>query len=347
MRKRRIKFDLSRLKWREAMKHTAQPWPMWFPDDEDLRRANITQFCRRVGLDSLAALYEWSINQPGDFWAVVVDQLGIKFQTPPDRTLNLDDGVASARWLEGASWNIVESCFQRDDGEVAVICGDHSGALTTVSVADLRRDMLRVAQSLRDSGFVPGDAIAIMMPMNYESVMIYLGILAAGCVAVSIADSFAAPAIRRRLELADAKAIICQRSFVRAGKVVDIWSRVAEAQPAMAIVIGNGGRDGLRDHDLAWQDFLVGMDADDVRRRSFPSRFDGNHQRTFLIGNHGGPQGHPLEPNDRHQIRGGRLLPPRSPRRGRGRLADQPGLDDGTVVGVCGADQSGHDRVVQ
>ena len=30
----------------------------------------------------------------------------------------------------------------------------------------------------------------------------------------------------------------------------------------MAIVIGNGGRDGLRDHDLAWQDFLVGMDGD-------------------------------------------------------------------------------------
>ena len=149
MRKRRIKFDLSRLKWREAMEHTAQPWPMWFPDDEDLRRANIKQFCRRVGLDSLAALYEWSINQPGDFWAVVVDQLGIKFQTPPNRTLNLDDGVASPRWLEGSGWNIVESCFQRDDGEVAVICGDHSGALTTVSVADLRRDMLRVAKPPR------------------------------------------------------------------------------------------------------------------------------------------------------------------------------------------------------
>ena len=56
------------------------------------------------------------------------------------------------------------------------------------------------------AGFRPGDAVAIYMPMTVESVAVYLGIIRAGCVAVSIADSLAAEEIATRLRLSDAKA---------------------------------------------------------------------------------------------------------------------------------------------
>jgi acyl-coenzyme A synthetase/AMP-(fatty) acid ligase len=55
-----------------------------------------------------------------------------------------------------------------------------------------------------------GSAIAIDMPMNVESVIIYLAIVLAGHVVVSIADSFAPLEISTRLKISEAKAIFTQ-----------------------------------------------------------------------------------------------------------------------------------------
>jgi acyl-coenzyme A synthetase/AMP-(fatty) acid ligase len=59
-------------------------------------------------------------------------------------------------------------------------------------------------------GLAKGSAIAIDMPMNVNAVVIYLGIVLAGYIVVSIADSFAAPAISTRLNISEAKAIFTQ-----------------------------------------------------------------------------------------------------------------------------------------
>lgn len=55
-----------------------------------------------------------------------------------------------------------------------------------------------------------GSAIAIDMPMNVNSVVIYLAIVLAGYVVVSIADSFAPTEISTRLKISKAKAIFTQ-----------------------------------------------------------------------------------------------------------------------------------------
>jgi acyl-coenzyme A synthetase/AMP-(fatty) acid ligase len=55
-----------------------------------------------------------------------------------------------------------------------------------------------------------GSAVAIDMPMNVNSVVIYLAIVLAGYVVVSIADSFAPIEISTRLKISEAKAIFTQ-----------------------------------------------------------------------------------------------------------------------------------------
>ncbi len=55
-----------------------------------------------------------------------------------------------------------------------------------------------------------GAAVAIAMPMTPESVAIYLGIILAGCAAVSIADSFAPSEIKSRLHISKAALIFTQ-----------------------------------------------------------------------------------------------------------------------------------------
>ena len=66
-----------------------------------------------------------------------------------------------------------------------------------------------VANAL-DAIFSKGDAIAIDMPMTVNAVIIYLAIILAGFVVVSIADSFAAKEIATRLRVSKAKGIFTQ-----------------------------------------------------------------------------------------------------------------------------------------
>lgn len=63
-------------------------------------------------------------------------------------------------------------------------------------------------------GLEKGSAIAIDMPMNVKSVVIYLAIVLAGYVVVSIADSFAAREISTRLKISKAKVIFTQVGFL-------------------------------------------------------------------------------------------------------------------------------------
>lgn len=58
--------------------------------------------------------------------------------------------------------------------------------------------------------FATGDTIAIDMTMTVDAVIIYLAIILAGCIVVSIADSFAAKEIATRLKISNAKGIFTQ-----------------------------------------------------------------------------------------------------------------------------------------
>lgn len=82
-----------------------------------------------------------------------------------------------------------------------------------------------------------GMAIAINMPMTVEAVIIYLGIIYAGCAAVSIADSFAPSEISTRLRIAKTKAIFVQDVILRSGKAHPLYERVLKAEGPAAIVL--------------------------------------------------------------------------------------------------------------
>jgi len=109
-----------------------------------------------------------------------------------------------------------------------------------------------------------GTAIAINMPMTFESVVIYLGIILAGCSVVSIADSFAATEIASRLRISRAAAIFTQDVVLRGGRALPLYARVQEAAAPMAVVLpadGSGAalRLPLREGDVSFDGLLGGV----------------------------------------------------------------------------------------
>ena len=99
-----------------------------------------------------------------------------------------------------------------DPSRPALIWADEAApeAVHTLSLGELSRRAAHVAAALRALGCRPGDAVALDMPLSMEAVVAYLGIVLAGCAAVSIADSFAPAEIAVRLRISGAKAILTQ-----------------------------------------------------------------------------------------------------------------------------------------
>ena len=242
------------------------PAPAWYPTDEVLSRANITRLMAELELERYEHLLAWSSDNRSAFWDLMVRKLGIRFQREPDRIADLSKGGEFPQWLPGAELNIVESCFRADADGAAIVYQAEGGPISTVSYGELARLTNRVANGLVDAGFGKGDAIAIDMPMTAESVAIYLGIVAAGCVAVSIADSFAAHEIQMRLHLSGARAIFTQDFIPRGGKRLPLYERVAAADAPRAIVLpcdGGALAIQLREGDLTWEAFLGDREAFD------------------------------------------------------------------------------------
>ena len=232
------------------------PAPCWFPTEQDLAESNLGSHLAQL---SYTELHQKTVREPQWFGATILEALDISSASPPQSAIDLSKGPEHPRWFPDMELNIALSCFlKRDPNAPAVVWGNEGEPVNTLSVAQLEAQCHRVAWGLQNAGFKSGDAVAIDMPMTSESVVIYLGCVLAGCVVVSIADSFAPGEIRTRLEIAEAKGIFTQDVILRGGKEHPLYERVQAANAPMAIVLP--ARDQLcvplRTGDVAWNDFL-------------------------------------------------------------------------------------------
>ncbi|XP_008244070.1 PREDICTED: probable acyl-activating enzyme 17, peroxisomal [Prunus mume] len=257
--------------------------PAWLPDSETANLTNVGQLLERRGKEFLGSRYkdpmsnfsdfqEFSVSNPEVYWKAVLDEMNASFSIPPQCILreNLSgDGqlsVPGGQWLPGAFGNPAKNCLslnrKRSLNDTMVIWRDEGNddlPLNKMTLKELHTEVWLVAHALKALGLEKGSAIAIDMPMHVNSVIIYLAIVLAGYVVVSIADSFAPPEISTRLKISEAKAIFTQDLIVRGEKSIPLYSKIVAAQSPMAVVIltkDSNSSMKLRDGDISWHDFL-------------------------------------------------------------------------------------------
>ncbi|MFS7911998.1 putative acetate--CoA ligase [Helianthus anomalus] len=257
--------------------------PAWLPDLEDAKSTNIGSLLERQGnkllgpsykdpVSSYQAFHEYSVSNLEVFWKTILDEMSVSFSVPPNCILVDDPSQESqllhpgGQWLPGAYVNPAGNCLnlnsKRKSSDIAVIWrdeGDDESPVNKMTFEKLRSEVWLVAYALEKLGLEKGSAIAIDMPMDVKSVVIYLAIVLSGYVVVSIADSFAASEISTRLVLSKAKAIFTQDLIIRGDRSIPLYSRVVDAGSPLAIVIPTRGLSfslKLRDGDISWLDFL-------------------------------------------------------------------------------------------
>lgn len=209
----------------------------------------------RQGFDRYDELFAWSCDHRDAFWQTVIDDIDILFEVSPSAVRGSSDPT-QPEWLPDALFNVVASCLDHGDEATAIVHGSAEG-LESVSVGELRGRVGAFAEGLKRLGVQPGDRVAIAMPMNDYAVVAYLGIVAAGAVVVSIADSFAPSEIAVRFSITEPVAVVTQDVSQRLGKVLPMYAKVVDADGPQAIVVRTEAESNLRSGDMWWNDFVV------------------------------------------------------------------------------------------
>lgn len=243
------------------------PLPCWFPEfrfsDDSAKKteSNVCAFAAKKGLTDFQEIHRWSVEHPSEFWKEMIDHLQIKFNKDPESILDNGDGFGNETWLTGAELNITDNCFHEDRlDQTAIVFQRIRQPILQWSYRTLLENVQQVTAALHASGLA-GKRIGIFMPMTPWCVAIYLGVIRAGGTIVSIADSFAAPEIAKRMEITQAEALFTYDYLHRGGKKFPLVERVHEAGPWKSIVlscekVAGGTAERLREGDLQFDRWL-------------------------------------------------------------------------------------------
>src|SRR3954451_12598300 len=145
--------------------------PVWHPDEALLRDSNVARFMSASQIDDFVTLVQRSIDEPEWFWDAVVRFLGLPFDAPYDRVLDVSAGIEWATWFVGGRVNAATMCLSRLDADTpAVVWEGEDGSTRILSGAELRALTDRIASGLAARGGAEGDAVGLFMPMVPETV---------------------------------------------------------------------------------------------------------------------------------------------------------------------------------
>jgi acetyl-CoA synthetase len=249
---------------------------VWHPSQDYLENSNVARLMRTLKVGSADELRARSVEDIGAFWHEVVQDLGIRFSEPYDRSVDLSRGPAFPEWFPGGRLNVADVCLGRWAAEtpdaVAVVHEDEAGDVRQLTYAELRGLVARARAGLRARGIGKGDAVAVFLPMTPEAVIATYAIASIGAMVVPLFSGFASTAIASRLRDASAKAVITADGTLRRGKVSAMLPQLEEAlaqTPSVEFVaivnnLGTLSDAGFPDGRLVSWDELLSGDPDPV-----------------------------------------------------------------------------------
>jgi acetyl-CoA synthetase len=247
---------------------------VWRPDASTIAQANLTAFMRALGVESYEALLARADREPEWFYGGLLRYLDWRFYRPCERVLDDSRGAPWTRWGVGGTTNVVLNALDRWRGtpvydKTALVWEGEDGTRREYTYAALDREVCRAAGMLRALGLGRGDVVAIYLPNIPEAMVAMLAAAKVGAIAMPLFSGFGSDAIRSRLELGGAKAIITADGAARRGKLADAKAAVDDAAKDLpelkhVVVVRHAGnaiawRAG---RDRWWHELVAGQPAE-------------------------------------------------------------------------------------
>ncbi len=244
--------------------------PLWIPSAERKQNANITRFIERVNrthhlhLKTYPELYDWSINEIADFWAMMWEFADVKYSHTYDAVIEDINQFPGAKWFPGARLNFAENLLRYRDDRVAFVFRGETQVTKRMTYSELYDTVARLAKSLRDLGVTSGDRVVGYMPNMMETAIAMLAAASIGAAWSSCATDIGPSAALERLGQVEPKVMFTADGYFYKGKTFGTLQHAAEVArgiPSLTkVVVVPYTREQLDIRNIPnaihWNDFL-------------------------------------------------------------------------------------------
>jgi acetyl-CoA synthetase len=231
----------------------------------------VEEFPPSAGFAAQAQVRDPAVYQRADadgptWWAEQARQR-LDWDTPFSAALD-DSNPPFYTWFADGTLNVCYNCVDRHvlagrGDRVAFHWRGEEGEERDLTYAELLADVQRLASGLRARGVDKGDVVGIYLPMIPEVIVAMLACARIGAPHTVIFGGFAPSAVRERLAVSDAKALITVDGARRKGRTADVRAAIDEAISGLAtletvvVVRSVGTRCPMRPGRDVWYDELL------------------------------------------------------------------------------------------
>ena len=236
------------------------------PSSETLKRA-------RISKKDYDAIYKESVETPDIFWGKMADR--IDWIKKPTKIKNTSyTSPVSIKWYEDGVLNACYNCIDRHLPEkitstALIFEGNNPEESQKISYGELKEDVCKLANALKERGVKKGDRVIIYMPMVSEAVYAMLACARIGAVHSVVFGGFSSESLKNRILDCGAKIVITADEGYRGDKIIPLKANVDHAVKSCmnvktVLVLRRTGGDVAWDktRDIWWHDIIDVQSAD-------------------------------------------------------------------------------------
>ena len=202
--------------------------------------ADFASYCGRLAgrdLQEWPALQQWTLAEPRRFWRAFVDWSQIEMSGDPEPSISSDD-CETARFFPNATLNYARNLLRAREPawetRVAITETDESGGRHTITRAELRARVERLAHGLRNLGVMPGDRVVGIVRNSIDAYAAALASAAVGAMWSSVAPDLGDVAILDRFGQLSPRVMFAHTSARLHGVTRSLLERLASLGTKLA-----------------------------------------------------------------------------------------------------------------
>jgi acetoacetyl-CoA synthetase len=223
----------------------------WQPAVDAWANSSLSDFAEHVvalggpTCSDYAELLDWSIGEPGPFWAAVASWQCIRWHAEPSASL-VGGTMSDVTWFPGGALNYAERMLawaSEQPDEMAIIELSQSRDRRETTWAQLVDEVARCRAGLIERGIGRGDRVVAFSPNIAETLVAFLATASLGAIWSSCAPEFGVRAVTDRWAQIEPKVLIAVDGYMYGTKGIDRSAHVdqiAAALPSLEHIVHIG-----------------------------------------------------------------------------------------------------------
>ncbi len=206
---------------------------LWQPSKERIEATNMYRFMNIVNekfhtdFNDYSDLWEWSVENLEDFWALAWNFLDIKASQPWDKAIDNPEKMPGAKFFVNSKLNFAENLLQFRDDRPALIFRGEDSVRRTLTYNQLYDEVAKTAASLKSLGVVKGDRVVGFVPNMPESIVAMLAATSLGAIWSSCSPDFGIKGVLDRFGQTKPKVLFTADGYFFKGKPLGSIEKIA------------------------------------------------------------------------------------------------------------------------